>query len=53
MNENTKEAFKRLAQAIQLLAQSTIHQIGVDNATDVINAAEELKRALDSDETIL
>ena len=52
MNRNTKLALKDFATAVQNLAQGTIHMIGVDEATKIIEVSEELKNCLDKDETI-
>lgn len=52
MNENTKEALKQFANAVEALALGTVHMIGVDAAGQIINRAEELKTALDKDETL-
>lgn len=52
MNTNTKEALKKFADAVELLAQGCVHMTGTEDAGRIISAAEALKRALDSDETI-
>ena len=43
----------RFITAVELLAQGTIHQIGVDSCTQIMTAAEQLKESLLADETIL
>ncbi len=52
MNENTKEALKKFAESVQQLAHATLTVIGIDTATYIVKEAENLKRALDKDETI-
>lgn len=52
MNSKTREAIKDALTALQALAQGTIHLIGVDQCTQIMEAAEKAKNALDNDETI-
>jgi len=52
MNYKTKLAIKDFATAVQKLAQGTVHMLGIEQATEIVNVAEELKNTLDKDETI-
>lgn len=53
MNPNTRDALINFADAVSLLAQGCIHQIGVDSCTKIMIASEDLKDALKGDETIV
>ena len=53
MNSNTKEALKDFITQVEQLTAGVIRDIGVQSASDIVTACENLKRALDSDETIL
>jgi hypothetical protein len=52
MNGKTKESSKNFIQAIELMSQGVMLQTGVETCTQVIDAGEKLKMALDKDETL-
>lgn len=49
MKTKTRETLLNFANAVELLAQGTINMIGVDNRTQIMQAAEDLKFALDTE----
>jgi hypothetical protein len=51
MRAETIEAIKQFATAVELLAQGTIHMIGVDACTSIMTVAERLKDELDKEPT--
>jgi hypothetical protein len=53
MNSNTKEALDKLADAVEKLAYGTVHIIGAQAASEVVNAVRQLQYALNHDETII
>ncbi len=52
MNSNTKAAFFRFIDQVEILAQGVIHQTGTQSCVELLAQAEELKNALNKDETI-
>jgi hypothetical protein len=52
MNENTKDKLFKFIDQIEILAQGVTHLTGVPDCVRLIGAAEELKNALNKDETI-
>jgi hypothetical protein len=53
MNEKTKETLKKFVDEIEILAQGVVLMTGTDSCSKLLDAAEELKKSLDSDETII
>jgi len=52
MNSTTRADLIRFITCVELLAQGTIHMIGVEQCTTIMMAAEQLKDSLLLDETI-
>ena len=52
MNLRTRDDLKAFCDAVILLAQSVIREIGMRDAEIIANKAEALKLSLDKDETI-
>lgn len=52
MNANTKAALIQFVNDIQILAQGVIHMTGVKDCEILLKNGENLKRSLESDETI-
>lgn len=53
MNARTRDALKELCINIDYMAQGTVQIIGIETATEVVQAAQNLFTALDKDETIV
>ncbi len=53
MNANTKEKLEKLCDALTILAYGASSVIGTLTLAEIVTAAEELKLALQKDETIL
>jgi hypothetical protein len=53
MNANTKEAFIKFINDVEILAQGVVHLTGVKDTSILLKNAETLKSALQKDETIL
>ncbi len=53
MNDKTKNALKDFIVAVQDLTAAVYVQIGQDCASEIMDRCENLKTALDKDETIL
>lgn len=47
MKTETKEKFNTFITAVELLAQSVIHQAGVNNVTTIMKACEDLKQEIE------
>lgn len=53
MNTGTRQAFLDFIDKVELLTQCVIRDVGMRDAESIIESAEELKRKLKNDETIL
>ena len=53
MNDRTRKDLLRFITAVETLTSGVLIHIGMETATEVINACEDAKRSLESDETIL
>ena len=53
MNQNTKSALFEFIDQVEILAQGVVHLTGTEDTPRLLEAAEELKNALNSDETIV
>lgn len=53
MNSNTKERLKHFIDAIDVLAQRLVNELGTEDTEVVRATGQVLKDALDNDETIL
>lgn len=53
MNQNTKSALFEFIDQIEILAQGVIHMTGMQDCQKLLESAEDLKNALNKDETII
>ena len=53
MNENTKKALQGALTAIQDLTAAVVRDVGVAEASRILDALEKAKNALENDETIV
>jgi hypothetical protein len=53
MNENTSIALFEFANSVEKLTVAVTLQIGVKTAAEILTACNELKRAINTDETIV
>lgn len=52
MNQNTAKSLKDFISAIEILTAGVAHEIGLTTAGEILTACNELKRAINKDETI-
>lgn len=53
MNSNTRAALDKFAMKVAHMAEGCVHQLGTQEAGNIIEACNELSRALQHDETII
>lgn len=53
MNSNTKKHLINFIEAVENLTSATLVTIGMETASEIINTCNQLKLALERDETIL
>lgn len=53
MNSNTRDALKAFIEQVEVLAQGVVQMTGTQDCGKLIDAGEDLKNQLDSDETII
>lgn len=52
MNSNTREALKEMIDGVENIVQSCLRDIGMEDVAKIIEKCENVKKALDADETI-